>query len=57
MQKIVVNAYDSRHPDHDVMVNLECDKGVDIALLPGFEVTILVPESPNTRRAGHPEPD
>ena len=28
------------------MVNLECDTGLDIALLPGFEVIILVPDCP-----------
>jgi len=27
------------------MMNVECDTGVDIALLPGFEVMILVPDS------------
>ena len=48
MQQIVVDAYDSRHPEHEAMVNLECDTGLDIALLPGFEVTILVPDSPMT---------
>lgn len=46
MQQIVVDAYDPRHPEHEAMVNLECDKGLDIALLPGFEVVILVPDNP-----------
>lgn len=46
MQQIVIDAYDPRHPEHEAMVNLECDKGLDIALLPGFEVIILVPDCP-----------
>jgi hypothetical protein len=45
MQQILVDAYDPRHPDHEVMMNLECDKGLDIALHPRFEVTILVPDA------------
>jgi len=45
MKQLLINAYDPRHPEHEAMVNLECDTGLDIALLPGFEVIILVPDN------------
>ena len=44
MQKIIVDAYDERHPAHEYLVNLECDTGLDITLYPSFEVEIEVPE-------------
>lgn len=47
-QQLLIDAYDPRHPDHDAMVNFECNTGLDIALLPGFEVLIFVPNGPET---------
>jgi hypothetical protein len=44
----LIDAYDPRHPDHDVIMNFECDTGLDIALLPGFEVTIAIVDNPLT---------
>jgi hypothetical protein len=46
MLEILVNGDDPRHPEHEAMMTLECDTGLEIALLPGFEVVILVPYSP-----------
>ena len=45
MTHILVDAYDPRHPEHVVMMNLECDAGWDIELLPNFEVIVEVPDS------------
>jgi hypothetical protein len=42
MPIIEVDAYDSRHPEHETMLALECDKGLDIELLPTFKVEIEV---------------
>ena len=41
-QRIIINAYDERHPEHEEMVRTECDQGLDISLLPTFEVEIEV---------------
>lgn len=46
MTQILIDAYDPRHPEHEAMMDLECDKGLDIELLPTFEVMIEVPDSP-----------
>lgn len=46
MREILVYARDARHPEHEAMMNLQCDSGLDIELLPGFVVTILVPDVP-----------
>lgn len=44
MTQILVDAYDSRHPDHEALMNLQCDTGLEIELLPMFEAIILVPD-------------
>lgn len=48
MREILVDARDARHPEHEAMMNLECDSGLDIELLPGFVVTTLVPDAPSS---------
>lgn len=53
MQRIEVDAYDGRHPEHESMMALVDDKGLDIELLPTFKVEISVPETgANQPRAG-----
>jgi len=44
MHRIEVDAYDSRHPEHELMMALVDDKGRDIELLPTFTVEIDVPD-------------
>lgn len=38
MTKITVDAYDERHPEHEAIMDFQCDTGLDICLLPNFEV-------------------
>jgi hypothetical protein len=45
MQRIEVDAYDCRHPEHVAMMALVDDKGLDIELLPTFTVEIDVPDT------------
>jgi len=46
MLEILVNAYDPRHPEHELMMEFECNTGLDIELLPNFETMISVPDIP-----------
>lgn len=48
MNQILVDAYDSRHPEHEALMNLECDSGLDITLLPNFEVMVLILDIPES---------
>ncbi len=43
MPKITVNAYNELHPQHEAMMEIECNKGLDISLLPTFEVEVDAP--------------
>lgn len=42
MPKITVDAYDERHPEHEAIMDFQCDTGLDISLLPNFEAEIEV---------------
>jgi hypothetical protein len=45
MKRIEVDAYDCRHPEHEAMMAMVDDKGLDIELLPTFTVEIDVPDT------------
>lgn len=47
MLEILVNAYDPRHPEHESMMEFECDTGLDIELLPNFKMMIIVSNIPD----------
>jgi hypothetical protein len=49
MPKLTVNARNDLHPKHLELMEFECNTGLDISLLPDFEVEVEVSEEEYTQ--------